>query len=690
MSGRYDGPDGPVSWEIAHDEIQRDLGSAMRRLGELGVGSGDRVLFCSMLSEAGQFWPWILGAMLGGRPALLRRRHGGRGPAGRDVLPVAPLRRRARRHRRPPRRPRRARSALRRRVRRRPDRRRPARGRAPAWPPPVWPRPRWPCWAPPSPWQPVRTGPARVDETEWERHRRRRRTPPRHRPPGAGHPVRDRTHGDMGQDLRTGRAPSGGETVSKRSLISADNHVFEPVTLWQERLPAQLPRPGAARRAGRRLVVPGDRGHARPQAGQGRRAMTPGAPRRRWGAAGRPTSTPAWPTWRRRRGRRGHLPDVRLVHRHDARPRPADGVRAGLQRLAGRDVPRHRPDVFIPSAVVPVRDVASASGRARAGRRPRLQAGDDPDVAAGGTALQPARLRPAVAIAAEAGIPLSLHTGTGALPQHERGPGGAVINYAKVGLLSAETLLLLRRVGCARAFPRPAPRVRRDRRGLAGVLLRAHGRGVRGARAVGEAEAGRARPATTCSRQCLRDARRRPGTAADPRDHRGRRRCCGRPTTRIPRARSPSPSGSWSEIFAGIPEAERDAIVGGNAARLYGVELPDARVSAPHAEGTRPRSSASARRRTTSGAVAAADADGAGGQGRARRARRRRAHRRRPRRVRAVQHGLRHVAVRAVARRARREVHGDAHRRRRRRRRVGRPGRRGGGLGHGRRASCRS
>ena len=26
----------------------------------------------------------------------------------------------------------------------------------------------------------------------------------------------------------------------KRGLISADNHVFEPVTLWQERLPAAL------------------------------------------------------------------------------------------------------------------------------------------------------------------------------------------------------------------------------------------------------------------------------------------------------------------------------------------------------------------------------------------------------------------------------------------------------------------
>jgi hypothetical protein len=64
--GRYDGPDGPVSFEVGHEEIQRDLASAMSRLGELGLGSGQRVLFCSMLSEAAQFWPWILGAMLNG------------------------------------------------------------------------------------------------------------------------------------------------------------------------------------------------------------------------------------------------------------------------------------------------------------------------------------------------------------------------------------------------------------------------------------------------------------------------------------------------------------------------------------------------------------------------------------------------------------------------------------------------
>ena len=54
---------------------------------------------------------------------------------------------------------------------------------------------------------------------------------------------------------------------------------------------------------------------------------------------------------------------------------------------------------------------------------------------------------------ADAAIPLSLHTGTGALPQHERGPGGAIINYAKVGLLSAETLCYFAASGVLERFP---------------------------------------------------------------------------------------------------------------------------------------------------------------------------------------------------------------------------------------------
>ncbi len=64
--GCYDAPDGRRPWRIGNDEVGRDIGSATRRLGALGIGRGSRVLFCSMLAEAGQFWPWIVGTMLSG------------------------------------------------------------------------------------------------------------------------------------------------------------------------------------------------------------------------------------------------------------------------------------------------------------------------------------------------------------------------------------------------------------------------------------------------------------------------------------------------------------------------------------------------------------------------------------------------------------------------------------------------
>jgi hypothetical protein len=64
--GSYEDGAGRVPWEISHAEIQRDMGSAARTLATLGISSGKRVLFCSMLSEAGQFWPLTVGAMLSG------------------------------------------------------------------------------------------------------------------------------------------------------------------------------------------------------------------------------------------------------------------------------------------------------------------------------------------------------------------------------------------------------------------------------------------------------------------------------------------------------------------------------------------------------------------------------------------------------------------------------------------------
>ena len=55
-----------VAWEVSHDEIRRDTDMATTRLEAIGVDAGRRVLWCSMLSEAAQFWPYIIATMLRG------------------------------------------------------------------------------------------------------------------------------------------------------------------------------------------------------------------------------------------------------------------------------------------------------------------------------------------------------------------------------------------------------------------------------------------------------------------------------------------------------------------------------------------------------------------------------------------------------------------------------------------------
>jgi hypothetical protein len=64
--GCYDDEGGRrATWRISGEEINRDIGSATAVLGELGV-AGKGVLWCSMLANAGQFWPYICGTVLAG------------------------------------------------------------------------------------------------------------------------------------------------------------------------------------------------------------------------------------------------------------------------------------------------------------------------------------------------------------------------------------------------------------------------------------------------------------------------------------------------------------------------------------------------------------------------------------------------------------------------------------------------
>jgi predicted TIM-barrel fold metal-dependent hydrolase len=253
-----------------------------------------------------------------------------------------------------------------------------------------------------------------------------------------------------------------------RALISADNHVFEPVTLWQERLPPMF------RDRGPRLETRGDwyvmaiegmpdRKLTRVDSGQVQDEVDEAARARTGGAD--PGTGGADP------GTGGADPDARL------RDMALDGVVAEviyptfglfIDMIPAADLQMacacvyndwlaesflSRPDVFIPSAVVPVRDVESAAAELERVIGLGFRAATIPTTPPEGSRYNQPVFDRLWSIASGAEVPLSLHTGTGALPQHERGPGGAVINYAKVGLLSAETLCYFAASGVLERFP---------------------------------------------------------------------------------------------------------------------------------------------------------------------------------------------------------------------------------------------
>jgi hypothetical protein len=64
--GSYHDQHARVPWPVSAAEMQRDLAAGVRLMGELGLREGSRVLICSMLSEAAQHWPLIVGAMAAG------------------------------------------------------------------------------------------------------------------------------------------------------------------------------------------------------------------------------------------------------------------------------------------------------------------------------------------------------------------------------------------------------------------------------------------------------------------------------------------------------------------------------------------------------------------------------------------------------------------------------------------------
>jgi predicted TIM-barrel fold metal-dependent hydrolase len=230
-----------------------------------------------------------------------------------------------------------------------------------------------------------------------------------------------------------------------------------------------------------------------------------------------------------------------------------------------------RPDVFIPSAVIPVREVAAAAAELERVVGLGFRAATIPTTPPAGMPYNRPDFDPLWSIAADARLPLSLHTGTGALPQQERGDGGAVINYVKVGLLSAETLAYFAASGVLERYP-----------DLRLVFV----------------ETGAGWLAYCCERmdEAFEEHEQwvKPKLAQRPSDY-VRRQChvtlgadraplLTREITGVGpllwASDYPHPEGTFPEsqlvverIFAGVPEADVNAIVHDNAARLYGVQV---------------------------------------------------------------------------------------------------------------------
>lgn len=228
-----------------------------------------------------------------------------------------------------------------------------------------------------------------------------------------------------------------------RTLVSADSHVLEPATLWQERLPPGLRDrgPRVEARAGRDYLV------------------VEGVPPRRLGATGEPARLGGTDLDERRAdlardGVRAEViyPTVGLFV--DLVPDPE------LQMACARvyndwcaELFHREPETFLPAALVPLRDVELAVGELERVAGLGYRTVMIPTTPPSGARYNDPVYDKLWAAASAHRMPVSLHVGTGALPQAERGPGGAVVNYAKVGLLAAETLCYLVAGGALDRFP---------------------------------------------------------------------------------------------------------------------------------------------------------------------------------------------------------------------------------------------
>jgi predicted TIM-barrel fold metal-dependent hydrolase len=366
--------------------------------------------------------------------------------------------------------------------------------------------------------------------------------------------------------------------MSSRPLVSADNHVFEPVTLWQERLPAHY------RERGPRVVEDGD-WLALAVEGVPNRKLSRLTPDRSGPQGGTPSERHEVLARSGSSDIAGRLADMALDGVVSEVIYPTFGLfidlvpDAGLALACARvyndwlaETFFARPDVFLPAAVVPVRDVDSATAELERVARLGFRAALIPTTPPEATRYNQPVFDPLWQVAADAGIPLSLHTGTGALPSHEKGPGGAVINYAKVGLLSAETLCYFAASGVLERFPSlRLVFVETGAGWLAYCCERMDEAFAEHATWVRPKLA--ARPSEYVKRQCFvtLGADRAPLLA---REVTGIEPLLWASDYPHPEGTFPHSQETVAQIFDGLAEDDIRAVTSGNAARLYNLALP--------------------------------------------------------------------------------------------------------------------
>jgi predicted TIM-barrel fold metal-dependent hydrolase len=113
------------------------------------------------------------------------------------------------------------------------------------------------------------------------------------------------------------------------------------------------------------------------------------------------------------------------------------------------------PHRFVPTAVLPVAPGYIAQATAELERCIKLgyRSALVPCVLPEGLKFNSNDLDPLWAVAQEAGIPISWHVGTGSSPVYERGPGGAVINYVEVGNSAQRAVFQMVCGGVLERFP---------------------------------------------------------------------------------------------------------------------------------------------------------------------------------------------------------------------------------------------